>query len=95
VTPLDVNIVAQEMSLEPGRGFDLVIATNILVYYDLFQQALAMANIAHMMNPGALFLSNDTLSAHHVAALVFLYRRSVSFSTSGPYGDNVLTYGRR
>src|SRR5271165_1600217 len=83
VTPLDVNIVAQEMSLEPGRGFDLVIATNILVYYDLFQQALAMANIAHMMNPGALFLSNDTLSAHHVAALVFLYRRSVSFSTSG------------
>jgi hypothetical protein len=95
VTPLDVNIVAQQLNLEEGRGFDLVIATNILVYYDLFQQGLAMANIAHMMNPGGIFLSNDTLSAHHVPSLVFLDRHSVSLSTSGPYGDNVLTYRRQ
>jgi hypothetical protein len=95
VTPLDVNIVAQQMNLQPGQGFDLVIATNILVYYDLFQQGLAMANIAHMMNPGGTFLSNDTLSAHHVSALVFLDRHSVSLSTSGPYGDNVLTFRRQ
>jgi hypothetical protein len=95
VTPLDVNIVAQQLNLEEGRGFDLVIATNILVYYDLFQQALAMANIAHMMNPGGIFLSNDTLSAHHVPSLVFLDRRSVSLSTNGHYGENVLTYRRQ
>ena len=95
VTPLDVNIVTQQVSVDPGSGFDLVIATNILVYYDLFQQGLAMANIAHMMNPGGLFLSNDTLSRHHVQSLVFLDRHSVSFATGGPYGDNVLTYQRR
>jgi hypothetical protein len=95
VTALDVNIVTQQMNIENGQGFDLVIATNILVYYDLFQQGLAMANIAHMMNSGGLFLSNDTLSAHHVPSLVFLDRHSVSFSTSGPYGDNVLTYRRQ
>jgi hypothetical protein len=95
VTPLDVNIVAQQMNLEPGRGFDLVIATNILVYYDLFQQALAMGNIAHMMNPGGFFLSNDTLSRHHVPTLVFLDRHNVSFATTGKYGDNVLTYRRQ
>lgn len=95
VTPLDVNIVAQQLNLEEGRGFDLVIATNILVYYDLFQQALAMANIAHMMNQGGIFLSNDTLSAHHVPSLVFLDRHSVSLSTNSHYGDNVLTYRRQ
>jgi hypothetical protein len=95
VTPLDVNIVAQQLNLEKGSGFDLVIATNILVYYDLFQQGLAMANIAHMMNAGGIFLSNDTLSAHHVPSLVFLDRRSVSLAASGPYGDNVLTYRRQ
>jgi hypothetical protein len=95
LTPLDVNIVTQQMTLQQGQGFDLVIATNILVYYDLFQQALAMGNIAHMMNPGGLFLSNDTLSRHHVPSLVFLDRRSVSLAASGPYGDNVLTYQRQ
>ena len=95
VTPLDVNIVAQQMNMQQGRGFDLVIATNILVYYDLFQQALAMANIAHMMNPGGIFLSNDTLSRHHVPSLVFLDRRSVSLAAKGPYGENVLTYQRQ
>ena len=95
LTPLDVNIVAQQMNMQQGRGFDLVIATNILVYYDLFQQALAMANIAHMMNPGGIFLSNDTLSRHHVPSLVFLDRRSVSLAASGPFGDNVLTYQRQ
>lgn len=95
VTPLDVNIVTQQLNLEEGRGFDLVIATNILVYYDLFQQGLAMANIAHMMNPGGFFLSNDTLSAHHVPSLVFLDRHSVSLSTNSRYGDNVLSYRRQ
>lgn len=95
LTPLDVNIVTQQMNVSPGRGFDLVIATNILVYYDLFQQGLAMANIAHMMNSGGFFLSNDTLSRHHVPSLVFLDRRSVSLAASGPYGDNVLIYQRQ
>jgi hypothetical protein len=95
VTPLDLNIVAQRVDLEEGQGFDLVIATNILVYYDRFQQALAMASIARMMNPGGIFLSNDALSAHHVQSLEFVDRHTVAFARSGPYGDNVLAYRRR
>jgi hypothetical protein len=95
VTPLDVNIVAQRMDLEEGKAFDLVIATNILVYYDRFQQALAMASIARMMNRGGLFLANDALSAHHVKALEFVDRHTVAFAKKGPYGDNVLAYRRR
>ena len=95
VTPLNLNVVAQCAELEQGRGFDLVIATNILVYYDRFQQALAMASIARMMSPGGIFLANDALSAHHVQSLEFLDRHTVAFATSGPYGDNVLAYRLR
>jgi chemotaxis methyl-accepting protein methylase len=93
--PLDLDIVAQQVDLENGQAFDLVIGTNIFVYYDWFRQALAMASIARMMNPGGVFLTNDTLSAHHVQSLEFLDRHTVSFATNGPYGDNVLVYRRR
>jgi hypothetical protein len=95
VTPLNLNVVAQCAELEQGQAFDLVIATNIFVYYDRFQQALAMASIARMMRPGGIFLANDALSAHHVQSLEFLDRHTVAFATSGPYGDNVLAYRLR
>jgi hypothetical protein len=95
IRPLDLDIVAQRVDFEAGQAFDLVVATNIFVYYDRFKQALATAGIAHMMNPGGIFLTNDALSAHHDQALEFLDRRNVSFATSGPYGDNVLSYRRR
>jgi hypothetical protein len=95
VTPLNLNVVAQCADFEQEQAFDLVIATNILVYYDRLQQALAMASIARMMNRGGIFLANDALSAHHVQSLEFVDRHTVAFATSGPYGDNVLAYRRR
>jgi chemotaxis methyl-accepting protein methylase len=95
VTALDLNVVTQRVDMEEGKAFDLVIATNILVYYDRFQQALAMASIARMMNSGGIFLSNDALSAHHVKALEFVDRHTVAFAMKGPYGDNVLAYRRQ
>jgi chemotaxis methyl-accepting protein methylase len=95
VVPLDLNIEAQRADSEPGQAFDLVVATNILVYYDRFQQSLAMASIALMMDPAGIFLSNDALSAHHVQSLQFLDRHGVSYATCGRFGDNVLAYRRR
>jgi SAM-dependent methyltransferase len=95
VTPLDLNIVAQRMDIEEGQGFDLVVATNILVYYDRFQQALAMASIARMMNPGGIFLANNVLPAQHVESLEYLGRRTVAYATDGSYGDDVVVYRRR
>jgi hypothetical protein len=95
LVPLDLNVVTQRVDMEEGKAFDLVIATNILVYYDRFQQALGMASIARMMNSGGIFLSNDALSAHHVKALEFVDRHTVAFAARGPYGDNVLAYRRR
>jgi SAM-dependent methyltransferase len=60
VTPQDLNIVLQRLApLAANEQFDLVIATNILVYYDDFEQALALANVWKMLRPGGLFLVNS------------------------------------
>lgn len=91
----DLDIVAQTLDNAPGAGFELVVATNVLVYYDLFEQALAMAAIAHMMNPGGVLLVNHTLPAMHPLALEYLGRRSVTYSSAGAYGDDVVVYRRR
>jgi hypothetical protein len=60
VTTLDpqpLNIVTQHVEA-PAR-FDLIVATNILLYYDRFEQALALLNIESMLNPGGVALFND------------------------------------
>jgi hypothetical protein len=59
LVPRDVNIVLER--LDPGAAderFDLIVATNILVYYDVFEQQLALTNVASMLRPGGLFLTN-------------------------------------
>jgi chemotaxis methyl-accepting protein methylase len=72
-----------------------VVATNVLVYYDRFQQGLAMANIARLMNPGGIFLCNSVLPAQHGDELAFLGRRAVTYSEAGAYGDDVVVYQKR
>jgi hypothetical protein len=91
----DANIVAQTLNLPPGQGFDLVVATNVLVYYDRFQQALAMANIARMLNLGGIFLANNVLPAQHTNDLEYLGRRTTAYTPTGAYGDDVVVYRRR
>ena len=58
IEPRDVNVVLQRAAEAP---FDLVIATNILVYYDVFEQSLALANIASMLRPGGILLTNTPI----------------------------------
>jgi len=95
VRPFDLNVVAQTLDFRDGDGLDLVVATNILVYYDVFQQALAMNNIAHMMNRGGIFLANNALPAAHDPRLKYLGRKQVSFAKDGSYGDDVVVYQRQ
>jgi hypothetical protein len=52
--PLD--IVTERLTTAP---FDLVIATNILPYFDDRQLALAASNISAMLAPGGVFLHNE------------------------------------
>ncbi len=61
VTALDLNIVFQHMQPSAQQGFDLIIGTNIFVYFNAFEQSLARANMSLMLNPGGFVLSNDKL----------------------------------
>jgi hypothetical protein len=61
IKPVDMNIVFQRLPLAPGERFDLIIGTNIFLYYGGFEQALARANVAAMLKPGGYLLSNDKL----------------------------------
>ena len=59
--PLDTNIILQRLALEPRNGFDLIIGTNVFIYFGAFEQALARTNMASMLKPGGYLLSNDGL----------------------------------
>jgi hypothetical protein len=61
--PIDLNIVLERLNLAAADRFDLIVATNIFVYYDAFEQALALENTGAMLKPGALLLTNDRLPA--------------------------------
>ena len=61
VRAFDLNVIYQRMA-EPGAGgFDLVIATNVFLYYGAFEQSLARANASAMLRPGGFLISNDKL----------------------------------
>jgi len=58
ITPVDFNVVTERWT---GPPFDLVIATNVLVYYDRFEQSLAFAGIEAMLRPGGFFITNNVI----------------------------------
>jgi hypothetical protein len=57
----DVNVAAQYLPLAESERFDLVVATNVFLYYNRLQQGLALAGLTQMMKPGAVLLSNNAL----------------------------------
>lgn len=61
ITPVNMNIVLQSLTLAPDERFDLVIGTNIFIYYGRLEQSLARANVAALLKPGGLLLSNQRL----------------------------------
>jgi hypothetical protein len=59
--PIDLNIVLERLNLDAADQFDLMVATNIFVYYDAFEQTLALESAGAMLKPGGLLLTNDRL----------------------------------
>jgi hypothetical protein len=51
-----LDVVTESLDAPP---FDLVIATNILPYFDDAELMLAMGNVARMLAPGGVFLHNE------------------------------------
>ena len=89
INPIDWNVVTEKWS---GPLFDLVIATNVLVYYDTLDQRLAFAAIERMLRPGGFFLTNNAVVELPVSQL-----RSVGVITvqhSSEKIDHVFWYRR-
>jgi hypothetical protein len=62
IVPRDLNIVVERIpDLADDERFDLVVATNVFVYYDTFEQMLAVMNLASMLRAGGSLLSNQAL----------------------------------
>jgi len=51
----------QRIDLAASNRFDLIIGTNIFVYYDALEQSLALENAGSMLKSGCLLLTNDRL----------------------------------
>jgi hypothetical protein len=94
-----LDIVTQRLD---GQAFDVVIATNILPYFDDRQLMLAMANIAAMTAPGGVFLHNEPRPVLGEIAgalgLPFEQSRHVTIATvrgaSAPLFDSVFLHRR-
>jgi len=95
IKPIDLNIILQRMELPPPDRFDLIIATNILVYYDVFEQSLAMANLEKMLRPGGFLLSNNALPEFPFLPLHAVGFLSVAYSDRPNDGDHIVWYERK
>lgn len=58
---VDLNIVLERLNLAEGDRFDLIVGTNIFIYYDAFERSLALENAGAMLKRGGLLLTNDRL----------------------------------
>jgi SAM-dependent methyltransferase len=92
IHPVDFDMVAQSMNLRAADRFDLVVATNVFLYYDAFQQALALQNVSSLLKPGALLLANDELPLLPSSGIS---RMGVSAVSDGGAGRDTIAFYRK
>ncbi len=90
----DLNVVLQHLPLPDERKLDLMIATNVMVYYEPFEQAFALQNIAGMLRKGGMLLSNNALPEVKGVPMRPVGGTSVAYSEDPDDGDHVLWYKR-
>lgn len=94
ISPVDLNIVLQYMRAPAAEQFDLIIGTNIFVYYDTFEQSLAMANVERMLRPGGVLLSNNAMLELPFSRVRSLDYLTVIYSDRPDDGDHIVWYQR-
>ena len=93
VTPKDMNVVFQTVQLPADKQFDLVIGTNIFVYYAALEQSLARANLGRMIRPGGYLISNEQLPSKAPSNLTDSVQTKVSVSQNDT--EYMYTYARQ
>ena len=94
LTALDANIVYDRLDPPAAGGFDLMVATNVLLYYDTFEQTLALAGIAAMLRPGGLLLTNTALLEIPEVPMKSSGHVTVRFSGREGDGEHMVWYQR-
>ena len=88
--PQDLNIVLnREMSNH--EQFDLIVATNIFLYYGTLEQALALQNVAYLLKPGGFLISNTALPDLPDISMRLISYIKVPYQTAG-VGDYMILY---
>ena len=95
ITPVDLNAVWQREPLAGDQRYDLIIATNVLIYYDPFEQALAEDNIQEMLRPGGVFLCNNALPDVPTLAIHPAGETTTVYSDRPDDGDQIVWYVRK
>jgi hypothetical protein len=91
---LEANLVLDRLELDDSGRFDLVAATNVLIYYDRFRQALALDAIRAALRPGGVLVTNDDVSGSLAAAWRGSVPLPVAFSSREGDGERMFSYVR-
>jgi len=93
--PVDLNIILEQPDRSDTNRFDLIIATNVFSYYDTFEQALALQNIATLLKPAGFLLTNDWLPGLPQIPMRSTGYTAVQYAEGGDQGDNVFWWQRQ
>jgi len=85
----DLNVVVQRLD-QPK--FDLIVATNVFIYYDLLDQALAMTNVRAMLQRGGFLLSNNSMPVLPGSGMQSVGYVTVQYSSLQDDGDHIVWY---
>jgi hypothetical protein len=91
ITPVDMNAVFQHLD----QKFDLIVGTNIFIYYGPFEQSLARANLSAMLKPGGFALSNDMLADKVPSQLPEVHRTNIEVRSNPQIIEHVYCYQRQ
>ncbi|HEV2102316.1 MAG TPA: hypothetical protein VGR58_06010 [Candidatus Acidoferrum sp.] len=96
VRPKSLDVVYERLVMPAEERFDLIVGTNIFVYYGAFEQTLAELNLAAMLRDGGVVLTNDSLPTNGgSAALNEIGFSTTVYSDRKNDGDRVVWLQRR
>jgi hypothetical protein len=93
ISPVELNIVFQKLNLPETEKFDLIIATNVLLYYNLLEQSLALSNIEKILKPAGFLLCNTAMWTPPVFRIRSVgYNNAMAFNRGFGQGDTIFWY---
>lgn len=95
IIPVKVNIILEHLEVPASEAFDLIVATNVFVYYGAFEQSLTMKDIERMLRPGGFLLANNALPELPVTCLQSVGYSTTVYSERPKDGDHIVWYQRR